>query len=136
MSNATLMPTYARLNVAFESGQGVWLSDQQGDQYLDAISGIGVCNLGHCHPRVTQVLCEQSQKLLHTSNLYKIPHQQALADKLTAVSGMEKVFITNSGAEANEAAIKLARFYGNQKNIETPTIIVAEHSFHGRTMAT
>lgn len=136
MSESTLMPTYARLDVAFESGQGVWLTDTQGEQYLDAISGIGVCNLGHSHPGVTEALCEQAKKLIHTSNLYGIPNQQALADKLIAISGMEKAFIANSGAEANEAAIKLARLHGHRKNIELPTIIVAERSFHGRTMAT
>lgn len=136
MSESTLMPTYARLDVAFESGQGVWLNDTQGEQYLDAISGIGVCNLGHGHPAVTEALCGQAKKLIHTSNLYGIPNQQALADKLIAISGMEKAFIANSGAEANEAAIKLARLHGHRKNIELPTIIVAEHSFHGRTMAT
>ncbi len=135
MSNA-LMTTYARLPVTFEKGEGCWLWDTEGKKYLDAISGIAVCNLGHAHPSVTHALCEQAGKLVHTSNLYGIANQQALGEKLTALAGMDRVFFCNSGAEANEAAIKLARLYGHKKGIENPTLLVMENSFHGRTLAT
>ncbi|MCW8827770.1 MAG: aspartate aminotransferase family protein [Gammaproteobacteria bacterium] len=135
MSNS-LMSTYARLPVTFEKGSGCWLWDTNGNKYLDAVSGIAVCNLGHAHPAVTQALCEQAGKLVHTANLYGIANQQALGDKLTAAAGMDRVFFCNSGAEANEAAIKLARLYGHKKGIDTPTIVVMENSFHGRTLAT
>ncbi len=135
MSNA-LMSTYARLPITFEKGEGCWLWDTDGKKYLDAVSGIAVCNLGHAHPAVTQALCDQAGKLVHTSNLYGIANQEALGDKLTALSQMERVFFCNSGAEANEAAIKLARLYGHRKGIENPTIVVMENSFHGRTLAT
>lgn len=131
-----IMPTYARLDVEFEHGEGVWLYDKNGEKYLDAISGIGVCALGHAHPAITQAISEQAGKLLHTSNLYHITNQEALADKLCSVSGMSNVFFSNSGAEANEAAIKLARLFGNKKGINSPTILVFDNSFHGRTMAT
>lgn len=131
-----IMPTYARLPVTFERGEGAWLWDQDGNRYLDALAGISVCNLGHAHPKVHQAICEQSAKLLHTSNLYNIAVQEALATRLIALSGMQNVFFSNSGAEANEAAIKLARKYGHQKGIDTPEIIVMEQSFHGRTLAT
>lgn len=130
------MSTYARLPVTFDHGQGVWLWDTDGNRYLDALSGISVCNLGHAHPAIHQAICNQSKKLLHTSNLYGIESQERLADKLTELSGMEKVFFGNSGAEANEAAIKIARLYGHSKKIACPTVIVMENSFHGRTMAT
>ncbi len=132
----SLMPTYARLPVSFERGQGVWLWDKEGNQYLDAISGIAVCSLGHAHPTVAKAISEQATRLVHTSNIYGVINQQALGDKLTALSGMEQVFFSNSGAEANEAAIKIARKYGNDKGIDKPAIIVAENSFHGRTLAT
>ncbi len=135
MSN-TLMTTYARQPVTFAKGSGCWVWDNEGKQYLDAVSGIAVCNLGHAHPAVTAALCEQAGTLVHTSNLYGIANQQILADRLTAISGMDRAFFCNSGAEANEAAIKLARLYGHKKGIDTPTIIVMENSFHGRTMAT
>lgn len=135
MSNA-LMTTYARLPVTFEKGEGCWLWDTEGKKYLDAISGIAVCNLGHAHPTVTRALCEQAGKLVHTSNLYGIANQQALGEKLTALAGMDRVFFCNSGAEANEAAIKLARLYGHKKGIDNPTVLVMENSFHGRTLAT
>ncbi len=135
MSN-TLMMTYARQPVTFTKGSGCWVWDSEGKQYLDAVSGIAVCNLGHAHPAVTAALCEQAGTLVHTSNLYGIANQQILADRLTAISGMDRAFFCNSGAEANEAAIKLARLYGHKKGIDTPTIIVMENSFHGRTMAT
>lgn len=131
-----IMPTYNRLPVTFERGEGVWLLDEDNNRYLDALSGIAVCNLGHAHPAVHKAICEQSKKLLHTSNIYKIPNQELLADKLTEKSGMDNVFFCNSGAEANEAAIKLARKYGHEKGIENPAIIVMAKSFHGRTLAT
>ncbi|KGM06319.1 Acetylornithine aminotransferase [Methylophaga thiooxydans] len=132
----SVMPTYGRLDVAFAKGQGTWLTDTQGNQYLDALSGIAVCNLGHCHPAVTKAVQHQAETLIHTSNFYQIPLQTQLADKLTQVSGMEQAFFCNSGAEANEAAIKIARKYGHSKGIDKPVIIVMDGSFHGRTMAT
>jgi len=135
-SSSHIMPTYGRLDVEFTHGEGVFLYDTENTAYIDAISGIGVCALGHAHPRFTQVISEQAQKLIHTSNLYHINNQQALADKLCAISGMENVFFGNSGAEANEAAIKIARLFGHQKGIEEPVIVVFEQSFHGRTLAT
>lgn len=134
--NDVLMSTYARLPVTFEKGDGIWLWDTEGKQYLDALSGIAVCSLGHAHPAVTEALCQQASQLVHTSNIYGIQHQQTLGDKLTALSGMDKVFFSNSGAEANEAAIKIARLYGHSKDIGQPTIVVMDGSFHGRTLAT
>ena len=137
MAVESIMTTYNRLSVAFERGEGSWLYDTDGNKYLDALSGIAVCGLGHSHPAVTHAICEQAGKVLHTSNLYTIPNQQQLAERLTQISGMENVFFGNSGAEANEAAIKLARRYGHTvRNIDNPAIIVMEDSFHGRTMAT
>lgn len=129
------MPTYSRLPVTFTHGEGVWLWDDQNNRYLDAISGIAVCNLGHCHPAVTQAICQQAGQLVHTSNLYHIERQEVLGDALVEASGMDKIFFCNSGTEANEAAIKLARLYGHKKGIQLPTIVVMENSFHGRTMA-
>ena len=129
------MPTYSRLPVTFRHGEGVWLWDDQNNRYLDAISGIAVCNLGHCHPAVTQAICQQAGQLVHTSNIYQIERQEELGNALVEASGMDKVFFCNSGTEANEAAIKLARLYGHKKGIELPTIVVMENSFHGRTMA-
>ena len=131
-----LMSTYARLPVQFERGKGIWLWDTEGRQYLDALSGIAVCALGHAHPAVASALAEQASRLVHTSNLYGIPLQEELAERLCALSDMERVFFCNSGAEANEAAIKIARLYGHSKDISCPTIIVMENSFHGRTLAT
>lgn len=131
-----IMPTYGRLPISFERGEGAWLFDQNNHRYLDALSGIAVCNLGHAHPVVHHAICRQSEKLLHTSNLYGIAVQEMLADRLTEKSAMDNVFFCNSGAEANEAAIKLARKYGHQQGIENPAIIVMEKSFHGRTLAT
>ena len=131
-----IMPTYGRLPITFERGEGAWLFDENNNRYLDAVSGIAVCSLGHAHPAVHQAICKQSEKLLHTSNLYGIAVQEQLADKLTEKSGMDNVFFCNSGAEANEAAIKLARKYGHEQGIENPAIIVMERSFHGRTLAT
>ena len=131
-----IMPTYGRLPVTFEKGDGVWLWDQSNKRYLDALSGIGVCNLGHAHPAVHQAICQQSKTLLHTSNLYGIAAQEKLADLLMVKSAMENAFFCNSGAEANEAAVKIARLYGHQQGIDNPCILVMEKSFHGRTMAT
>ncbi len=136
MNNDHLMPTYARLPVRFVRGEGARLWDEDGREYLDALSGIAVCGLGHAHPAVTRALCEQAGTLVHTSNLYGIPRQEALADRLAAVTGMERAFFANSGAEANEAAIKLARLHGHRRGIRKPAIIVTEGSFHGRTLAT
>jgi acetylornithine aminotransferase len=130
------MPTYNRLPITFSHGKGAWLWDTNDKRYLDAVSGIAVCNLGHAHPAVSQALSEQSKKLIHTSNLYQVAVQEQLADILTAKAGMDNVFFSNSGAEANEAAIKLARCYGHQPGIDNPEIIVMEKSFHGRTLAT
>ncbi|NOQ36203.1 MAG: acetylornithine transaminase [Methylococcaceae bacterium] len=134
--NSHIMPTYGRLAVSFSRGEGVWLWDEEGKRYLDALSGIAVCNLGHAHPQVHKAICKQSETLIHTSNLYGIPLQEKLAEKLCEKSGMENVFFSNSGAEANEAAIKIARVYGHQQGIDKPVVIVMEKSFHGRTMAT
>ncbi|MDR9413142.1 MAG: acetylornithine transaminase [Spiribacter sp.] len=132
--SAALMPTYARLPVAFQRGQGAWLEDTTGRQYLDALTGIAVCGLGHAHPAVAAALADQAATLVHTSNLYDIPHQNALGERLCALSGLDQVFFANSGAEAAEAAIKLARLYGHRRGIEQPEIIVAENAFHGRTL--
>ncbi len=132
----SLMSTYAPLPVSFSRGEGAWLWDAAGKRYLDALAGIAVCGLGHAHPGVSRAICEQSSQLLHTSNLYGIEKQTLLAERLAAVAGMDRVFFGNSGAEANEAAIKLARLHGHAQDIDTPAIIVAEGSFHGRTLAT
>ena len=134
MSN--LMSNYSPLEVTFIKGEGCWLTDTKGDQYLDALSGIGVVNLGHCHPVITKNLVDQSQQLLHTSNVYRIGNQEELAQQLCNLANMDKVFFSNSGAEANEAAIKIARLYARSKNIEKPIILTANQGFHGRTMAT
>lgn len=131
-----LMNTYSRLPVTFVKGEGVWLWDDQGRKYLDALAGIAVCSIGHCHPKLVKAISEQAGTLIHTSNLYHIDKQEKLAEKLAKLSGLNKSFFCNSGAEANETAIKLARLYGHNKGIDLPTIIVMEHSFHGRTMAT
>ncbi len=131
-----IMPTYGRLPVTFSHGKGAWLWDETGKRYLDALSGIAVCNLGHAHPAVHEAICKQSNQLIHTSNLYGIATQERLAKQLCQKSGMDNVFFGNSGAEANEAAIKIARAYGYQQGIEKPVIIVMEKSFHGRTLAT
>ncbi len=136
MSSTHVMNTYARLPVAFSHGQGCRITDTEGKTYLDALSGIAVNTLGHAHPTLVAELSAQVGRLMHTSNLYRVIGQELLADKLTALSGMKEVFFCNSGCEANEAAIKLARFYGHKQGIETPTIIVMEKAFHGRTMAT
>jgi len=132
----SLMTTYNRLPVTFKKGQGSWLWDDNDKKYLDALTGIAVCSLGHAHPAVTQAITNQAKTLVHTSNLYGIDNQQQLGDKLCQLSGMDNVFFANSGAEANEAAIKLARLYGHKKGIDKPLIAVMENSFHGRTLAT
>ncbi|MCP3688745.1 MAG: aspartate aminotransferase family protein [Gammaproteobacteria bacterium] len=135
MSNH-LISAYQSLPVSFTRGDGIHLWDQDGQQYLDGLCGISVTSLGHNYPPVTEAIQQQAASLLHTSNLYSIEWQQKLADKLCELSGMDRVFFGNSGAEANEAAIKLARLYGKGRNIKEPQIVVMEHSFHGRTMAT
>lgn len=136
MANSALMHTYGRLNVAFAEGKGAWLTDTNGKTYLDALAGIAVCGLGHAHPAVTKAISEQASRLVHTSNIYQIPLQEAAASKLSQLSGMDSIFFSNSGAEANEGAIKLARLFGHNKGIETPHILVMENAFHGRTLAT
>ncbi len=130
------MATYGRLPVAFTRGDGAWLWDSDGKRYLDALSGIAVCGLGHAHAAVRDALCEQASTLIHTSNLYRIPAQEELGDRLCAAAGMDRVFFSNSGAEANEAAIKLARLHAHRKGIDKPEVLVVENSFHGRTLAT
>jgi len=134
MSN--LMSNYSPLDVTFTSGSGCWLTDTSGKSFFDALSGVGVVNLGHCHPKVTESIIEQSQELLHTSNWYRIELQESLAERLCKLANMDKVFFSNSGAEANEAAIKIARLFARQKGIDLPIILTAKESFHGRTMAT
>ena len=132
----SLMRTYARQPITFDRGEGVWLWDQEGRRYLDAVAGIAVCGLGHAHPAVTKALCDQAGRLVHTSNLYRIAAQEELADALRRVSGMSRAFFCNSGAEANEAAIKLARLHGHGLQVDVPVVVVMEGSFHGRTLAT
>jgi len=131
-----VMNTYARLPVAFSHGEGAWLWDTEGKRYLDALSGIAVNTLGHAHPRFTAALSEQIGKLIHCSNIYQVREQELLADKLCGLANMPEAFFCNSGCEANEAAIKLARMHGHQQGIESPAIIVMEKAFHGRTLAT
>lgn len=133
---STLMNTYGARTLTLTKGEGSRVWDENGKSYIDAISGIAVCGLGHAHPAVTKAIAEQAATLLHVSNLYNIPKQQRLADLLIQVSGMDKVFFSNSGAEANEAAIKIARKYGNDKGVKNPSVIVMANSFHGRTLAT
>jgi len=130
------MNTYNRQPVAFVRGEGAYLWDEAGKRYLDAVAGVAVNGLGHGHPKLVKAVSEQAASLIHSSNLYRVLRQEELADKLCALSGMDKAFFCNSGCEANEAAIKLARLYGHGKGIEVPTIIVMEKAFHGRTMAT
>jgi acetylornithine/N-succinyldiaminopimelate aminotransferase len=134
--NQAVMPTYGRTDVQFVRGEGAWLIDHTGERYLDALSGLGVVALGHANEAVARALSDQSQTLLHTSNLYRIPGQERLAERLALISGMDNMFFGNSGAEACECAIKIARLYGHNKGFSDPTIIVAESAFHGRTMAT
>ena len=132
----SVMQTYARLPVTFDRGEGVWLWDTEGREYLDALSGIAVCGLGHAHPAVTAAVCAQAGRLVHTSNLYRVQAQEALAADLARLSRLDRVFFGNSGAEANEAAIKLARLHGHARGVDLPCVVVAEGSFHGRTLAT
>lgn len=136
MSMQHLMNTYGRQNVAFARGEGVWLWDTDGKRYLDGLCGIAVSGLGHAHPKFVRAVAEQAQRVVHASNLYRIPQQERLAEKLCAISGMDAAFFCNSGCEANEAAIKLARLRGHQRGVESPAIVVMEKSFHGRTIAT
>ncbi len=133
--NSPLMNTYNRQNVRFARGDGIWLWDDHFQKYMDAISGIAVTNLGHSNPNISAAISQQASRVMHTSNLYHIDIQEELGEKLTVLAGMDKVFFCNSGTEANEAAIKLARLYGHQKGIELPTIVVMQNAFHGRTMA-
>ena len=130
-----LMTSYARLPISFVRGEGCVLWDSEGKEYIDALGGIAVTFLGHCHPKLSEAISLQANKLLHVSNLFHISEQARLGEKFCRVSGMEKVFFGNSGAEANEAAIKLARLHGHAKGIKNPTIITMNQSFHGRTMA-
>jgi len=131
-----LMKTYGRQPIAFSHGEGAWLWDTDGKRYLDGLCGIAVTGLGHAHPRIAAALSEQAGRLIHASNLYRIPEQEQLAERLCTLAAMDDVFFCNSGAEANETAIKLARLYGHQKGIDKPVIVAMEQSFHGRTMAT
>ncbi len=131
-----LMSNYAPLEVAFIKGQGCYLTNTKGQQYLDALSGVGVVGLGHCHPDITTVIQSQAAELLHTSNWYHIQHQETLAEKLCTLANMDGAFFGNSGAEANEAAIKITRLHAHANNIDNPIILTANQSFHGRTMAT
>ena len=135
-TDSALLPTYARLPVRFVRGQGCRLWDENGNEYLDAVAGIAVCALGHCHPDVTATLREQAGTLVHTSNLYQIEPQEALASRLAEASGMERAFFCNSGAEANECALKIARLHAARKNITSPEVLVVEGAFHGRTLMT
>lgn len=130
------MNTYKPLDVAFSHGEGAWLYTTDGRKVLDALAGIAVSGLGHAHPKLVKSIADQAGRIIHTSNLVHIPEQAALADKLCALAGMDNVFFGNSGAEANECAIKLARLYGHQRGIASPQIIVMEHAWHGRTLAT
>jgi len=136
MSSDYLMSNYARLPVTMARGDGAWLWDTEGKQYLDALSGIGVCSLGHAHPAIAEAIADQAGTLIHCSNLYAIEQQQALAQRLCQLATMDKAFFANSGAESIEAAIKLARMYGHNQGKKQPAIIVTENSFHGRTLAT
>ncbi len=136
MQRSYLMSNYAPLEVAFVKGEGCYLTDTKGEQYLDALSGVGVVGLGHCHPDITLAIQQQAQKLLHTSNWYHIQHQESLAEKICQLANMDKACFANSGAEANEAAIKITRLYAHNNNIDNPIILTAKQSFHGRTMAT
>lgn len=132
----SLITSYNPMPIAFTHGKGIWLYDEDGKAYLDGLSGIAVCGLGHAHPTITKVIQEQAAKLLHTSNAFHIREQEKLAQRLTDLTGTAQVFFTNSGAESNETAIKVSRLYGHKQGIETPSIIVMERAFHGRTMAT
>ena len=131
-----VMTTYGRQPIAFSRGEGAWLWDLGGKRYLDCVSGVAVTGVGHAHPRLVAAISAQAARAIHVSNLYEIPEQERLAERLCAIAGMDNAFFCNSGCEANEAAIKLARLYGHHKGVESPTIIVMEKAFHGRTIAT
>ena len=135
-THSHIMPTYAPQPISFVKGQGSWLYSKDNTAYLDALTGIAVCGLGHCHPKVSEAICEQAQTLVHTSNLFRIDWQERAADVLCAAANMDSVFFANSGAEANEAALKMARLYGHRKGYKQPKVIVMEKSFHGRTLLT
>ena len=136
MTAAHLMQTYSPQPVAFARGEGAWLWETEGKKYLDALAGIAVNGLGHAHPALTRAIAEQAGKLIHTSNLFRVPEQERLAEKLCGIAGMDNAFFANSGAEANECAIKLARLHGHQRGIENSQIVVMEKAWHGRTLAT
>ena len=131
-----VMNTYGRQALGFVRGEGAWLWDADGKRYLDALAGIAVNGLGHAHPRLVRAIADQAARLIHVSNIYQVPEQEALATRLAALSGMQNAFFCNSGAEANEAAIKVARLYGHQRGVESPAIIVMERAWHGRTLGT
>jgi acetylornithine aminotransferase len=130
-----LFDTYARMPVRIVRGEGAWLFDDTGKRYLDAISGIGVCSLGHAHPKLADAIADQAHKLIHTANIVQLPLQEQLGDALADISGLDRAFIANSGAEAIECALKLSRLHANSRGIERPAVLVAEHGFHGRTLA-
>jgi acetylornithine/N-succinyldiaminopimelate aminotransferase len=136
MTATHLMQTYSPQPVAFVRGEGAWLWDTEGRKYLDALAGIAVSGLGHAHPDLTRAIAEQAGRLIHTSNLFRVPEQEQLAERLCALAGMDNAFFTNSGAESNECAIKLARLHGHQRGVENATIVVMEKAWHGRTLAT
>jgi acetylornithine/N-succinyldiaminopimelate aminotransferase len=136
MTSAHLMKTYAPQPVAFARGEGAWLWDTEGRRYLDALAGIAVSGLGHGHPVLAKAIADQAAKLIHTSNLFNVPEQERLAERVCAIAQMDNAFFCNSGAEANECAIKIARLYGHQRGIENPSIVVMEKAWHGRTLAT
>jgi acetylornithine/N-succinyldiaminopimelate aminotransferase len=131
-----LTNNYAPLDISFTKGAGCYLFDKNNDKYLDALSGVGVCSLGHSHPKIVEVIKNQAEDLLHTSNWYHIENQEILAEKLCKLAGMQNAFFGNSGAESNEAAIKATRLFASKKDIKNPIIITVNKSFHGRTMAT
>jgi acetylornithine aminotransferase len=136
VKNSYLMDAYSRQEISFSSGSGIRLWDNDGVEYIDAISGVAVTSLGHSHPEISAAIAEQASQLMHTSNLFKIDWQERLGEKLCSISGMERAFFCNSGAEANEAALKLARLHANTNNVSDPVVVVMEGSFHGRTLAT
>lgn len=130
-----LFNTYARMPMRIVLGEGAWLVDDRGRRYLDAISGIGVCSLGHAHPKLADAIADQAHKLIHTANIVELPLQEQLGDALAEISGLERAFIANSGAEAIECALKLSRLHAHERGVDEPKVLVAEHSFHGRTLA-
>ena len=131
-----LMPVFGRQPISFVRGRGAYLYTEDGTEYFDALTGIAVCGLGHAHPVLAEAIADQAATLIHTSNLFEVPWQTAAAQKLAEVAGMEEIFFSNSGAESNEGAIKIARKFGHMQGIASPKIIVADRSFHGRTLAT